>query len=142
MKKLDHIGIAVCSVEAAKEFYKRMLGLKDLGDELVAEQKVKVCFLEAGETRIELIEPLSDDGPVFSFLQKRGEGLHHLAFQCGDITETIKEFEASHMTMIHKEPQTGAGRKRIAFLSPRETNGVLIELCETIEKGEPHDEHE
>lgn len=142
MKKLDHIGIAVCSVEAAKEFYKRMLGLKDMGDELVAEQKVKVCFLEAGETKLELIEPLSEDGPVFSFLQKRGEGLHHLAFQCTDIAETIKEFETSHITMISKEPQNGAGSKRISFLSPRETNGVLIELCETLEKGEPQDEHE
>ncbi|MEW4060276.1 methylmalonyl-CoA epimerase [Bacillus siamensis] len=142
MKKLDHIGIAVSSIDAARGFYERMLGLAYMGDELVNGQNVKVAFLEAGSTKLELIEPLSEASPVSSFLQKRGEGLHHLAFRCADLKETIKELESSRMTLIHHEPQSGAGGKKVAFLSPKEANGVLIELCETIEKGETQDEHE
>ncbi|MDR7909175.1 methylmalonyl-CoA epimerase [Bacillus velezensis] len=142
MKKLDHVGIAVSSIEAVRGFYERMLGLTYMGDELVSGQNVRVAFLEAGGTKLELIEPLSDASPVSSFLQKRGEGLHHLAFRCADMKETIKELEACRMTLIHHEPQKGAGGKKIAFLSPKEANGVLIELCETIEKGETQDEHE
>ncbi len=128
--KVDHIGVAVKDAEAAKKLYEGHLGLKTNGEEVVAEQKVKTVFLPVGDTEVELLESTAPDGPVAGFIEKRGEGIQHIAFQVEDIEAALKELEARGVRLIDRAPRKGAGGKKIAFLHPKDTFGVLVELCE------------
>ena len=129
MRKVNHIGIAVRSIDEAKRFYE-LLGLEVEGEEVVEEQKVKVAFIQVGETRVELLEPTSEDSPVAKFLDKRGEGIHHVAFQVDDIEAALEELKKSGVRLIDERPRKGAHNTRIAFVHPKSTNGVLVELCQ------------
>lgn len=128
--KLDHIGIAVSSLEEASKTYRDVLGLKDHGVEVVEEQKVKVAFFPAGDTEIELLESTDPEGPIAKFIEKRGEGVQHLAFRVDNIEAALDEMRTKGIRLIDEKPRYGAGGARIAFLHPKSTGGVLIELCE------------
>lgn len=130
MNKIDHIGIAVHSIDNIKAFYESQLGLLCLGIEKVENQGVKVAFFQCGDSKIELLEPLNNSSPVAKFLQKRGEGIHHIAFGVGSIEDRIQELKERGIKMIDHEPRLGAGGASIAFLHPSSTAGVLYELCE------------
>ncbi|MDX8291061.1 methylmalonyl-CoA epimerase [Metabacillus indicus] len=130
VKKVDHIGVAVHSIEEVLPFYQETLGLKLEGMETVEEQGVKVAFLKAGETKIELLEPVSKESAVARFIEKRGEGIHHLALAVDDIKMRIQELKEHGIKMIDETPRNGAGGASIAFLHPKAANGVLVELCE------------
>ncbi|KMK93697.1 methylmalonyl-CoA epimerase [Rossellomorea marisflavi] len=130
MKKVDHIGVAVRSIEEALPFYEGVLGIPLLKLEEVANQGVKVAFLDAGNLKIELLEPISDQSPVSAFIEKRGEGLHHIAFSVETIEERIGEIMEKGVRMIDEKPKTGAGGASVAFLHPKSSMGVLYELCE------------
>ncbi len=127
--KLDHIGIAVESIDKAKVFYEE-LGLSVKAVEEVPEQKVRVAVLPIGESRIELLETLDPEGPVGKFLAKKGQGLHHIAVKVDDIKAAIGKFRAKGIEMIDREPRRGAEGCLIAFVHPRSTGGVLLELTE------------
>lgn len=131
VEKIEHIGIAVESIEKMLPYYRDGLGLEYSGEEVVTEQKVRVAFLEIGESRIELLEPTSEDSPVAKFLAKRGPGIHHVAVRVSDITAALKAHEENGAVLIDNEPRVGAHNMRIAFVHPRSTGGVLIELCQT-----------
>ncbi len=126
---LDHIGIAVKSIEESKKIYE-MLGIEMTGVEEVADQKVKTAFFPLGDTEIELLESTSPDGPVGTFIATRGEGVHHLALRVDNIDEALGELKAAGVRLVDEEPRYGAGGARIAFLHPKATGGVLIELSE------------
>lgn len=128
--KLDHIGIAVSSLEEASKTYRDVLGLKDHGVEVVEEQKVKVAFFPVGDTEIELLESTDPEGPIAKFIEKRGEGVQHLAFRVDSIEAALDEMRTKGIRLIDEKPRYGAGGARIAFLHPKSTGGVLIELCE------------
>ena len=130
VKKVDHIGIAVKNLEEALEFYENTLGIKCLETEVVEEQKVKVAFLPIGDTEVELLESTEEDGPIAKFIEKRGEGIQHIAYKVDNIEEAIEELQAKGIRMIDEKPRYGAGGAKIAFLHPKSTFGVLIELCE------------
>ncbi len=128
--KLDHIGIAVKNIEESLKFYSDALGLNLEGIEIVKEQKVKTAFLLLGSTHIELLEATETDSPIGKFIEKRGEGLHHIAIKVENIEEHISKLDEKDIKLIDKEPKTGAGNKKIAFVHPKSTSGVLLELCE------------
>ncbi len=130
VQALNHIGIAVESIDGQKPFYEGALGLEFEGLEEVPSQKVRVGFFRASNVRIELLEPTAPDSPVAKFLEKRGEGLHHLAFTVEDIQARIAELKQNGLTMIDEQPRTGAHHMNIAFVHPKSTFGVLTELCE------------
>lgn len=127
--KLDHIGIAVRSLERAREFYER-LGLCVEGVETLAAEKVRVAMLPLGETRIELMEPTADDSPIAHFIEKRGEGLHHIALEVRGLEGHLRRLEAGGMRIIPPQAEAGAGGHRYAFLHPASCGGVLVELVE------------
>ncbi len=128
-KRIEHIGIAVRSIEQARKFYEEVLGLKCYAIEEVHDQKVKTAFFKVGETKIELLEPTSADSPVARFIEKRGEGLHHVAFAVNNTAEALNEAEEKGIRLIDKEPRKGAESLLIGFLHPKSTNGVLFEFC-------------
>lgn len=130
VKKVDHIGIAVRSIEKALPFYTEVLGLPFLGIEEVESEQVKVAFLQAGEAKLELLEPLSPESAVAKFIEKRGEGIHHVALGVEDIAERIRELKEHGIRMIQDAPKRGAGGAWVAFMHPKSTGGVLYELCE------------
>ncbi len=130
--KIDHIGIAVKSIEASLKFYSELLGLKLEGEEIVKEQKVKTAFLSIGNVEIELLESTGPDGPIAKFIEARGEGIQHIAFAVDNIEEALKELEEKNFRLIDHKPRAGAGSKKIAFLHPKDSFGVLVELCEKI----------
>jgi methylmalonyl-CoA/ethylmalonyl-CoA epimerase len=130
IKKIDHIGVAVKSIDEAKKIYEGFLGLKVTELETVAEQKVTTAFLPAGESEIELLESTSPDGPVARYIDSKGEGMQHIAFAVEDIEGALKELKDKGVRLIDEKPRKGAGGKKIAFIHPKETGGVLIELCE------------
>ncbi len=127
---IEHIGIAVNSLETAVTFYEKILGLKCYKIEEVADQKVKTAFFMIGQTKIELLESTDPEGPVGKFLEKKGEGIHHIAFAVEEIEEKLREAEASGIKLIDSVPRKGADGLSIAFLHPKSTFGVLTELCE------------
>jgi methylmalonyl-CoA epimerase len=129
IKKIDHIGVAVKSIEEALIFYQD-LGLKVAHTEAEWEQRVVVAFMPAGESEVELIEPIDKDGPMARFLQKRGEGMHHICFEVIDIQRFLAHLQERGVELIDEEPRIGTGGKRIAFIHPREAHGVLVELYE------------
>jgi methylmalonyl-CoA/ethylmalonyl-CoA epimerase len=130
--RVDHIGVAVNSIDAALKFFSDTLGLKVEGSETVAEQKVTTTFMPVGDTEIELLQSTAPDGPIAGFIEKKGEGVQHVAFVVDNIEAALKELEAKGVRLIDKVPRMGAGGKKIAFLHPKDTNGVLVELCQKI----------
>ncbi|HOS70000.1 MAG TPA: methylmalonyl-CoA epimerase [Bacillota bacterium] len=130
VRKIDHIGIAVSNLDEAVKLYKDVLGLELHGTEVVPEQKVKVAFLPVGDTEVELLESTSDDGPIAKFIEAKGQGIQHIAFRVDDIEAALEEMKAKGMRLIDEKPRYGAGGAKIAFLHPKSTGGVLIELCE------------
>lgn len=133
LTKINHLGVAVASIEEALPFYRDTLGMKFSGVEEVPSQLVKVAFLSIGESKIELLEPTSPESPVAKFLEKNGPGVHHVAYGVQDIEATIARLVAAGTRMIDQAPRNGAHGARIAFLHPKSSNGVLTELCEARE---------
>ncbi len=130
ISKLDHIGIAVSNLDEAVKLYRDVLELELHGVEVVEEQKVKVAFLPIGDTEIELLESTSPEGPIAKFIEAKGQGIQHLAFRVDNIEAALEEMKEKGMRLIDEKPRYGAGGAKIAFLHPKSTNGVLIELCE------------
>ncbi len=128
-KKVSHIGVAVKDLEKAKEIF-RTLGLEVEGEEVVEDQKVKVAFIPVGETRIELLEATSPDSPVARFIEKRGEGVHHLALGVDNVEAMLEELKAKGVKLVDEKPRKGAHNTLIAFLHPKSTGGLLLELCQ------------
>ena len=132
---IEHLGIAVKSLEEAIPYYENILGLKCYSIEEVADQKVKTAFFKVGQTKIELLEPTSEDSTIAKFIEKRGEGLHHMAFAIEDgVANALAEVEAKGVRLIDKAPRKGAEGLNIAFLHPKSTCSVLTELCENPNK--------
>jgi methylmalonyl-CoA/ethylmalonyl-CoA epimerase len=127
---IEHIGIAVRSLAEAVPFYEKVFGLKCYNIEEVADQKVKTAFFRVGQTKIELLESTDPEGAIGKFIEKRGEGVHHIAFAVSDIEERLKEAEEAGVRLIDSCPRKGAEGLDIAFLHPKSTFGVLTELCE------------
>ena len=132
-KKIAHIGIAVENLDDWIPYYRDVLGLDFLGTEEVTEQKVKVAFLKIGESTIELLQPTSDDSPIAKFLASRGGGIHHIAIQVDNIADEIDTHNIASARLIDQEPRIGAHDMKIAFIHPKATGGVLIELCQESE---------
>lgn len=130
VNKVDHIGIAVKSLDETLRFYEDILGIECTSTEIVEEQKVKVAFLPIGDTEVELLESTEEDGPVAKFIEKRGEGVQHIAYRVDNIEKAIGELKEKGIRLIDQQPRYGAGGAKIAFLHPKSTFGVLIELCE------------
>jgi len=130
VRKVDHIGVAVSNLEEALKVYTDVLGLKLHGTEVVEEQKVRVAFMPVGDTEIELLESTDPEGPIAKFIEKRGEGIQHIAFRVDDIEEALEQMRQKGVRLIDEKPRYGAGGARIAFLHPKSTGGVLVELCE------------
>ena len=127
--RLDHIGIAVKSIAESLKVYEAM-GLKSVGVEEVAEQKVRVAFIPVGETEIELLESTAADGPVAKYIEKNGEGIQHIALRVDNLEAALAEMKAKGVRLIDEKPRYGAGGAKIAFVHPRSTGGVLLELSE------------
>jgi len=134
LKNIDHIGIAVSNLQESLSFWETSLGIELHGIEEVAEQKVRTAFLPIDDTEIELLEPTSAESSVAKFIEKRGEGLHHIAIRVDDIEAALAELKAKGIQLIDETPRNGAGGSRIAFVSPKSTHGVLLELCERKQK--------
>ena len=128
--RVDHIGIAVKDIEQAKKFYTEFLGMKALGEEDVQEQKVKVCFIPCGDSEIELLESTSPDGPIAKHIEKKGEGIQHIALRVDNIEAAIADLMAKGVRMIDEKPRYGAGGAKIAFVHPKSTGGILLEISE------------
>ena len=127
---IEHIGIAVKNIAEHLPYYENVLGLKCYNVEEVADQKVKTAFFKVGQTKIELLEPTSEDSTIAKFIEKRGEGVHHIAFAVPDVAKALAEVEAKNVQVIDKTPRHGAEGLEIAFLHPKSTGGVLTELCQ------------
>lgn len=127
---IEHIGIAVKNLDESIKYYKEVLGLECYNIEEVKDQKVKTAFFKVGETKIELLESTDPEGPIGKFIEKKGEGIHHIAFAVKKIEETLKHAEEKGVQLIDKTPRKGAEGLDIAFLHPKSTFGVLTELCE------------
>lgn len=130
VKKIDHIGIAVKSIEKAKHLFENILNLKIIGEEIIEEQKVKVAFIPLGDSELELLESTSPDGAIAKFIEKKGEGIQHIAFKVDNLESILDELKEKGIRLIDEKPRYGAGGAKIAFLHPKSTNGILIELCE------------
>ena len=131
---IEHIGIAVKSLEESIPYYEEVLGLKCYAIEEVTDQKVKTAFFMVGQTKIELLESTDPEGPIGKFIEKKGEGVHHLAFAVEGIEEALAEAEAKGISLIDKQPRKGAEGLHIAFLHPKSTKGILTEFCEHKQK--------
>ena len=130
LKRVDHVGIAVKNLEEAVNFYETAIGLKAVGYETVAEQKVKVAFLPCGDSELELLESTEPDGPIARFIEKNGPGIQHVAIRVDDIDKALEELKAKEVRLIDQTPRYGAGNARIAFVHPKATGGVLLELTQ------------
>jgi methylmalonyl-CoA/ethylmalonyl-CoA epimerase len=128
--KIDHLGIAVKSIDEGKSFWADILGLPFEGDETVAEQNVTTAFFPVGESEVELLESTSPDGPIAKYIEKRGEGIQHVAFRVENIEAALTYLKEKGVRLIDETPRKGAGGAKIAFLHPKATRGVLVELCE------------
>ena len=135
IEQIDHIGIAVRSIEEKTALYRDVLGLEFQGTEVVEEQGVRVAFFQIGEAMIELLEPIDDEGPVARFLDKNGEGIHHIALRCDDLEAQREHVEGAGIRLIGDAPRNGAHGKLISFLHPRDTGRVLLELTQRHREG-------
>ncbi len=134
-QKINHIGIAVHDIEAAAKFYTEVLGLELGGIEEVPDQKVKVAFLPIGEVRIELVQPTSPDSPVAKFLEKNGQGFHHIAYQVEDTGAEVERMLGDGVRMVDQQPRSGAHNTLVAFMHPKTSGGVLTELVQEMGHG-------
>jgi methylmalonyl-CoA/ethylmalonyl-CoA epimerase len=130
MEKIEHIGIAVNSIEQAGKIYEKLLNTLVYKTEEVASENVLTAFLQCGPNKIELLEALSDDSPIAKFLAKKGEGIHHIAFEVTNIRAEIARLKAEGFILLNEEPKMGADNKLVCFVHPKGANGVLVELCE------------
>lgn len=131
--KINHLGIATKGIDEALKFWEDALGLENVHTEIVEDQKVRVAMLPIGESRVELLEPTSDDSPISKFLEKRGGGIHHIAVDVDDIEASLARLKAKGMRLIDETPRIGAEGCLVAFVHPASTNGVLLELVQTLE---------
>jgi methylmalonyl-CoA/ethylmalonyl-CoA epimerase len=134
LKNIDHIGIAVSNIQESLSFWQASLGIEPHGIEEIADRKLRTAFLPVGDTDIELLEATGAESTIAKFIEKRGEGLHHIAIRVDDIEAALAELKAKGVQLIDETPRNGAGGTRIAFVSPKSTHGVLLELCERKEK--------
>jgi methylmalonyl-CoA/ethylmalonyl-CoA epimerase len=132
MKKIEHIGIAVKSLESSNILFEKLLGVPPYKSEEVVSEGVKTSFFSNGPNKIELLEATTPNSPIAKFLEKKGEGIHHIAFDVEDITAEIARLKSEGFVLINELPKKGADNKLVAFLHPKDTNGVLIELCQEI----------
>jgi methylmalonyl-CoA/ethylmalonyl-CoA epimerase len=130
LRRIDHIGIAVPDLEAAVAAFEQLFGTGPSSIEEVADQKVRTAFFTAGDTDLELLEPTSADSPISNFLAKRGAGIHHVCFEVEDIERALADYRARGVRLIDSTPRIGAHGKRIAFLHPKSTGGILVEICQ------------
>jgi methylmalonyl-CoA/ethylmalonyl-CoA epimerase len=130
IKKIEHLGIAVNSIEESIKTFETLLGINCYKIEEVASEGVKTAFLQVGESKIELLEATNPDSPIAKFLEKKGRGIHHIAFDTSDIEKEIERLTKEGFELIHKTPKDGADGKIIAFLHPKSTEGILVELCQ------------
>lgn len=130
VKHVDHIGIAVKDIQKAGKFYTDILGLNIQGTEEVSDQKVNVAFIPITDSEVELLESTEPDGPIAKYIEARGEGVQHIAFRVENLEEALSELKEKGVRLIDQSPRNGAGGARIAFIHPKETSGVLVELCE------------
>jgi methylmalonyl-CoA epimerase len=130
IKKIDHIAIAVKNLDEEIGRYKNVMGFEYIGTEVVEEQKVKVAFFKIGDVYIELTSPTSEDSPISKFIEKRGGGIHHIAYETDNILKQIEDFETKEVAMLNREPKKGAHNAKIAFAHPKSFSGVLVELKE------------
>ena len=130
IEKIDHIGIAVKSIKETSKLLSNILGLKVIGEEIVEEQKVKIAFLPIGDSELELLESTSTEGPITRFIEKKGEGIQHIAFRVNNIEEILEKLKKEGVRLLDQKPRYGAGGTKIAFLHPKSTNGILVELSE------------
>jgi methylmalonyl-CoA/ethylmalonyl-CoA epimerase len=132
MHKIEHIGIAVKSLATSNELFKKLFGTAHYKTEGVASEGVMTSFFQVGPNKIELLEATSSDSPIAKFIEKKGEGIHHIAFEVDDIEAEMNRLSAEGFTLLNASPKKGADNKLICFLHPKGTNGVLIELCQEI----------
>ena len=129
---MEHIGIAVKNIAASNELFSKLFGKKPYRSEKVEREGVTTSFFQMGDTKIELLEATHPDSPIAKFIDKKGEGVHHIAYEVDDIRSEMARLEKEGFTLLNKEPQKGADNKLICFLHPKSTNGVLVELCQSI----------
>ena len=132
VKKIEHIGIAVNSLDKSKVLFESLLGTSEYKVEEVLSEMVRTSFFKVGETKIELLESLGEWGPISKFLDKRGEGIHHIAFEVENIYESMEEMREKGFQLINKQPKRGADNKLVCFIHPKSANGILVELCQEI----------
>jgi len=132
MIKVEHIGIAVKNLERSNHLFEALLGVEKYKIEPVSSEKVNTSFFTVGDTKIELLEGTEKDSPISRFLEKRGEGIHHIAFEVDNIRETMKNLKGKGFELINNEPKKGADNKLVAFVHPRSANGILVEICQEI----------
>ncbi|MFC4722807.1 methylmalonyl-CoA epimerase [Geojedonia litorea] len=132
MNKIEHIGIAVKDIEQSNKVFEALFGTAPYKQEMVESEKVLTSFFKTGPNKIELLQATDDDSPIAKFIEKKGEGIHHIAFEVDNIVEALERLSNEGFELIHKTPKKGADNKLIAFLHPKSTNGVLIELCQDI----------
>jgi len=130
--RIDHIGIAVRNMAESNDLFARLLGEAHYKTETVESEKVSTSFFQIGESKIELLEATDPDSPIARFIEKRGEGIHHIAFEVSDIHAEMERLEAEGFVSLNKEPKRGADNKLVAFLHPKSSNGVLVELCQSV----------
>ncbi len=134
MNKIEHIGIAVKNLEFSNRLFEKLLGTASYKEEEVTSEGVKTSFFKTGINKIELLEAINPDSPIAKFIEKKGEGIHHIAFEVLDIESEIKRLQLEGFVLLNEIPKKGADNKLVAFLHPKHTNGVLIELCQEIVK--------
>ncbi|MFT4660200.1 MAG: methylmalonyl-CoA/ethylmalonyl-CoA epimerase [Patiriisocius sp.] len=130
MNQIEHIGIAVKSIKENETIFEDLLGVKSYKEEFVESEGVKTSFFKIGESKIELLEATSEDSPIAKFIEKKGEGMHHIAFAVDNVEEEIKRLTELGYRLLNKKPKEGADNKLIAFMHPKDTSGVLVELCQ------------
>ena len=132
MKKIEHLGIAVKNIDVSEALFETLLNVKSYKREIVESENVLTSFFKTGESKIELLQPTHEDSAIAKFIQNKGEGIHHIAFEVEDIEKELSRLKKEGFRLIHEVPKKGADNKLIAFLHPKSTNGVLIELCQEI----------
>jgi methylmalonyl-CoA/ethylmalonyl-CoA epimerase len=132
MLKIEHIGIAVKDLETSGRLFKSLLGVASYKNEIVESEHVKTSFFKVGETKVELIASLDEEGVIAKFIEKKGEGIHHIAYEVKNIREEMARLKAEGFTLLSEEPKKGADNKLICFIHPKSTNGMLVELCQEI----------
>ena len=132
VRRIEHIGIAVKDLEAANELYESLLGVRPYKEEAVASEGVRTSFFRTGESKVELLEAMDESSAIARFIEKRGEGIHHIAFEVENIEEEMERLKAAGFRILNEKPKRGADNKLVCFVHPRSANGVLVELCQEI----------